>query len=1334
MKIAHFGTFDVENYGDLLFPLLLERRLGGEEVEFVHVSPVGGAPDLKDCKPAIGFEEALAGCESWDAIVFGGGALGHGESAGDLEIYRDPAIHTIAYPGLWLLPAFIAHLRGIPLVWNAPGIPGNFSEERKRQLLRWACWQADYLSVRDVQSATVLAESLVEAKVVPDTAVEVSNLWSDRELRTEIARLERREEWPQNRYLALHLTQRYADADLVALAEKIKQICGSRGAVALLIAIGGCHDDEGIARRILEHLQGHQVNIFVPDSLRSVAAAIRFSDGYVGSSLHGAITAYSLARPFLIVAPEGDSKFAGFLAHVGTQDRQVATWAAAVEVVGHWPPSKQQTEIASGQNKSVMEALEQHWATLSARLTMRRPASSLAGAQLLETVSQMPPEWFPLIPMLERSPLFAQVIEKYREPWNSVRRQLQNSAFVAAAAYRRLDLRHQKLISDVSNLQAKLSEQRKTIEKLGGQIQKQREQANALQKAIERRDRQIASDAEDRWRKDLAKLGKWSDRLLQDYQRLLKSNRWRMGCWLSLKRADEKSKEAQRLAQLIASRPRPASVGRDVAPIRASTGKAKPDAPTRPAPESSKQDASLRRGSGAQARPTISATKKLSPPLDPGGKPSAVPKEAERGGQLISIVIPVYNAHDDLIRCLESVERHSRPEHPVIVIDDASPDERIWPLLEHWTTQHQNFRAVRNESNLGYTATVNRGCELAGPGDIILLNSDTIVPAHWIEQMAACAYSRPGVATVTAISNAAGAFSVPRKNAINTLPPGWSVDQMAAFVERNSQRVRPVVPTGNGFCMYLTSAARAAVGPFDAEHFPNGYGEENDYCLRASAAGLVNLIDDATYVFHRGSASFGPAKEEISKKSRATLDELHPEYSQLIREWNQMDALDPVRGEMQRRIDAALATGIDNALPGDARLCLLFVLHEGGGGTRFTSEDLSRAVARRYRVVVLRTAVDSWSVYRYFDDAKLVSVRRYAFAEPWRVERPMTPDRVAVVREICADYQVVLAHVHHLLASGPELLTLLRRMDIPIVFSFHDFYTVCPTINLLDETHTYCAGRCTAGAGNCPLPAKWFLPPRPWLKHRYVHQHRRRMATVLELCDAWVTASEASRKVITQYFPAVDDGRLSIIEHGRDLLRLELAKAPGPGKPLRAVAFGEFSPSKGVELILDLLRRNRAAGNPIEFHLLGQKKRDFQPEVLGAVYHGPYQRDELPEHIRAIGPAVSLIPSLSPETYCHVLTESWAMGLPALVSDIGTLRERVLKHGGGWLLPVGDTEQWFAKMRGLPDDREGYAAALEEIRKIEFTTIDSMAEKYDAIYKHLLARRRATSGSQRKRV
>jgi GT2 family glycosyltransferase/glycosyltransferase involved in cell wall biosynthesis len=850
-------------------------------------------------------------------------------------------------------------------------------------------------------------------------------------------------------------------------------------------------------------------------------------------------------------------------------------------------------------------------------------------------------------------------------------------------------------------LEEQLNAQLATIQERDQQIMALEEKENAWAASLRELERRVRDETERRAKLDdmlraalkyVTKLGKWSDRLLQNYQRILNSNRWRTGCWLSLKRAGPQSKEGQRLAQLIASRPRPASGGRDVSPGQSSTGKAKPDV------------------------------------INRGVRPSAVPKPVGRRGQLVSIVIPVYNAYDDLIRCLESVQSHSRPEYPVIVIDDASPDQRIWPLLQQWATQHENFRVVRNDSNLGYTVTVNRGCELAGPGDIILLNSDTIVSPHWIEQMSACAYCRPRVATVTAVSNAAGAFSVPRKNAINELPPGWSVDQMGAFIERSSQRIRPIVPTGNGFCMYITSAARDAVGLFDTEHFPNGYGEENDYCLRASAAGLVNLIDDATYVFHRRSASFGPAKEETLKKSRATLDELHPQYTQLIREWSRADALDPVRENMQRRIDAALVGGIEGVLPCDDRPCLLFVLHDGPGGTRLTSEDLAREIAGRYRTIVLRAAIDYWTLHEYFG-SELAPVRRYVFAQRWRVDRPMTPDRLAAIAEVCADYRVDLAHVRHLLASGPELLIRLRQLDIPIVFSFHDFYTVCPTVQLLDETHTYCAGHCTDGAGDCALSANWFRPPLPRLKHRYVHEHQRRMSAGLALADACVTTSEASRVLITEHFPALADGRFTVIEHGRDLPRLNLAQPPEKGWPLRAVFFGVLNHAKGIDLVRRLLEKNRAAGNAIELHILGQK-----PDSVGGIYHGPYRREELPERIRAIGPAVSLIPSPWPETYCHVLTESWAMGLPVLASDIGTLRERISKHGGGWLLPVGDAEQWFAKMLALVNDQQGYAAALAEIQKIKFPNVAWMAEKYDAIYKQLLARRGAGPRRQEQRT
>jgi hypothetical protein len=81
------------------------------------------------------------------------------------------------------------------------------------------------------------------------------------------------------------------------------------------------------------------------------------------------------------------------------------------------------------------------------------------------------------------------------------------------------------------------------------------EQARQYRRRIEVLEERI-NEVETRRDRDLAKLRKWADRIVQELSRLLKSNRWRLGCWLSLKRSDSRSKEAQRFAQLLATRPR----------------------------------------------------------------------------------------------------------------------------------------------------------------------------------------------------------------------------------------------------------------------------------------------------------------------------------------------------------------------------------------------------------------------------------------------------------------------------------------------------------------------------------------------------------------------------------------------------------------------------------------------------------------------------------------------------------------------------------------------------------------------------------------------------------
>src|SRR5690606_10064751 len=62
------------------------------------------------------------------------------------------------------------------------------------------------------------------------------------------------------------------------------------------------------------------------------------------------------------------------------------------------------------------------------------------------------------------------------------------------------------------------------------------------------------------------------------------------------------------------------------------------------------------------------------------------------------------------------------------------------------------------------------------------------------------------------------------------------------------------LPTGNGFCMLLRDSAKAALGLFDPA-FGRGYNEENDWCQRARALGMVIARANRAFVFHRGEVS-----------------------------------------------------------------------------------------------------------------------------------------------------------------------------------------------------------------------------------------------------------------------------------------------------------------------------------------------------------------------------------------------------------------------------------------------------------------------------------------------
>lgn len=244
----------------------------------------------------------------------------------------------------------------------------------------------------------------------------------------------------------------------------------------------------------------------------------------------------------------------------------------------------------------------------------------------------------------------------------------------------------------------------------------------------------------------------------------------------------------------------------------------------------------------------------------------------------LAIVVPVYGAPTLVERCLDAVAAHTTGRARLIVIDDASPDPEIAPLLARYATR-ANVTLLRNEINRGFTATANRGIAEAGRADVVLLNADTEVGPNWLTGLRHAVASAEDVATVTAVSDNAGAFSVPELERENTMPPGWTFDDTARALWHEAGHAYPALPTGNGFCMYIRRAVIDAVGALDEAAFPQGYGEENDFCQRASARGMRHLIAGNVYVRHARSASFGHERRaQLGAAGMAVLRERWPNY------------------------------------------------------------------------------------------------------------------------------------------------------------------------------------------------------------------------------------------------------------------------------------------------------------------------------------------------------------------------------------------------------------------------------------------------------------------------
>jgi len=642
------------------------------------------------------------------------------------------------------------------------------------------------------------------------------------------------------------------------------------------------------------------------------------------------------------------------------------------------------------------------------------------------------------------------------------------------------------------------------------------------------------------------------------------------------------------------------------------------------------------------------------PPLPRHARRTAPPRRIpKRAG--CCIVIPVFGQRGLTIACLDSVIR-AGDQAEIIVVDDGTPDPALSADLRR-LARKGSITLLHHTRNRGFPAAVNTGFAAARGRDVVILNSDTLVPAGWLADLADIAYAAPDHGTVTPLSNDATILSYPDRKGANPSPDAARTNAMAALTRAHCHGMAVEIPTAVGFCTFLRHDCLLQTGNFRSDLFAQGYAEENDFCMRAAALGWRHVGAPGIFVAHVGSASFGAARPALLARNLEILRDIHPHYDQLVESHIDADPLAPAR----RRLD--LARWRTMRAPNAAAPCVLAITHAAGGGVERVRSARSADHRRAgRRTLTLRPTTEGCAI-ETDDTPEIFPNLRFSL-----------PDETETLAAFLRDDGVNSIEWHHMLGHHPCVRDLPARLGVPYDVFVHDYVWFCPRITLVGPEGTYCGEPDLKGCTACIAKQGSLLGERIGVRalqarSRQELTNARRVSAPSADC---ATRTERHFPGLSVEIEAPEDDRpdlslSQIAAFGQQPDRLR-ARKPGVA---RVCVPGAIGMEKGFDLLLRTARHARIHALPLEFAVVGHTiDDDLLMETGHAFVLGEYTENEAEFLIRMQDADIGFIPSLWPETWCLTLSLLWRSGLRAAALDLGAPAARITATGRGWVLPA----------------------------------------------------------------
>lgn len=255
---------------------------------------------------------------------------------------------------------------------------------------------------------------------------------------------------------------------------------------------------------------------------------------------------------------------------------------------------------------------------------------------------------------------------------------------------------------------------------------------------------------------------------------------------------------------------------------------------------------------------------------------------------IVSIVIVSYNARADLERCLASLrDAPPRAPHEILVVDNASTDDSVD------AARRAGVRVIEAGSNAGFSHANNLGIRATTGANILLLNSDTIVPAGAVDGLLAALAREPDVAVVgPRLVDGAGRAELSFGSMIGPINE-WRQQRRAKGDVEGLTRRRGYPDWVSGACLLVRRADAEAAGLLDERFFM--YTEDVDFCASIRALGRRILFTPDVEIVHLRGRSRATAPAPTARAYRrsqvAFYEKHHPAWAPVLKAYLRLRGL-----------------------------------------------------------------------------------------------------------------------------------------------------------------------------------------------------------------------------------------------------------------------------------------------------------------------------------------------------------------------------------------------------------------------------------------------------------